>query len=211
MFSFFTVIDCDDVELISQCFEFYESVITENNLITTFLMQKIAKYPDVQERLRDEMIEIKGQIDQNGLTYDMINGMKYTEMVISEALRMCKIAPELKRRATRQYVLENSNGETVVIQPGDAIWMPAYILQNDPQYFPNPSIFDPQRFSDENKKNQIPGTYAPFGIGPRDCIGCLYPMAELKITLYHLLLNFKIEYIAKNEGNCNSIKLKQRI
>lgn len=170
-------------------------------------MQKLAANHDIQRRLYDEMVEVKKRMDGNDLTYELINGMKYAEMVIFEGLRMCKIAPELKRRATRPYVLENSNGDTVTIQPGDGVWLPAFILQNDPQYYPSPEKFDPERFSDENKKSHVPGTYGPFGMGPRDCIGCLYPMAELKITLYHLLVNFSIESV---NDMSNSVKLVQR-
>lgn len=80
---------------------------------------------------------------------------------------MCMIAPELRRRATKSYILENSNGAKVEIKPGDAVWLPSFILQNDPRYYSNPLVFDPDRFSDENRKSHVAGTYAPFGMGPR--------------------------------------------
>lgn len=38
-------------------------------------------------------------------------------------------------------------------------------------YMKFPERFDPERFSDENRKNIEPGHYVPFGIGPRSCIG----------------------------------------
>lgn len=197
--------------MIAQCFEFYESVITENNLITTFLARRLAEHSDIQQRLYDECLSIKKRIGDNVLTYDVLNEMKYAEMVIYEGLRMCPIATELKRRATKRYVLENSNGEKVTVNPGDGIYLPAFILQNDPKYYPNPSVFDPDRFNDENRKAHIPGTYAPFGMGSRNCIGCQHPMVELKITFYYVLLHFEIENIEQSD-TCNSsmVMLKQR-
>lgn len=138
--------------------------------------------------------------------------MKYTEMVIYEGLRMCPIVTELKRRATKPYELENSNGETVIVNVGDAVWLPAYTFQNDPQYYPDPNVFDPERFNDKNRKLHVTGTYAPFGIGPRDCIGCKHPIIDLKILFYYLLLKFKIMPITTaNEPDKNSIKLVRRI
>lgn len=160
-----------DTEIIAQVFEFYESAITENNLITTFLVRQLAEHHDIQQRLYDECASIKHQINDQPLTYDILNHMKYMGMVINEALRMCPIATELKRRATKPYVLVNSNGEKAYVKPGDAIWLPTFTFQNDPQHYPNPSVFDPERFNAENRKTHTAGTYAPFGIGPRNCIG----------------------------------------
>lgn len=155
--------------MISQCFEFYESVITENNLIITFVAQRLAESPDIQQRLYDEMHKIHRHIGGNDLTYnDVAGNMKYAEMVINESLRMCMIAPELRRRATKSFVLMNFDGDKIEIKPGDAIWLPSFILQNDPQYWgENVNKFDPERFSAENKHLIRTGTYAPFGIGPR--------------------------------------------
>lgn len=193
--------------MIGQCFEFLEAIITENNLILTFMAHRLAENAEIQERLYDECMEIRSRLGDEHLTYDDLSGMKYCEMVINEALRMCEITPELRRRATKKYVLENSNGCKVVVNPGDAIWMPVFTMQNDPKYFPNPTKFDPERFSDENRKSHVPGTYAPFGMGPRDCIGCQYVVAELKITFYYLLLNFKIDKV-DNASKCDKFPIR---
>jgi cytochrome P450 family 6 len=42
-------------------------------------------------------------------------------------------------------------------------------MQNDPEFFPDPDNFIPERFDDDNQKNQ--DIYMPFGEGPRQCIG----------------------------------------
>lgn len=44
-------------------------------------------------------------------------------------------------------------------------------FHHNPEYFPDPEKFDPERFSDENRKNIQQQHYVPFGIGPRACIG----------------------------------------
>lgn len=149
--------------------------------MATYLARRLAENPNIQERLYDECTHIKSQIGENPLNYEILNRMEYMEMVIFEGLRMCPIATELKRRATKPYTLENSNGEKVTIQTGDAIWLPIFILQNDPKYYPNPTAFDPERFSQENRKTHVSGTYAPFGLGPRDCkyfftSFCIHPL-----------------------------------
>ena len=44
-------------------------------------------------------------------------------------------------------------------------------IQHDSQYFPEPEIFDPERFTEENKGSRQKYTYIPFGEGLRMCIG----------------------------------------
>lgn len=118
----------------------------------TFIARQLAKHSDIQERLYDEVIKIRNRVGENQLTNDDVNEMKYAEMVIHEGLRLCPIVTELKRRATKAYVFEDYNGGKVTVKQGDAVWLPSFVMQTDPQYYPNPTEFDPERFNDENKK-----------------------------------------------------------
>ncbi|KAG0430393.1 hypothetical protein HPB47_022723, partial [Ixodes persulcatus] len=51
--------------------------------------------------------------------------------------------------------------------------------------------FDPERFS-EGQERHPPEAYAPFGLGPRACIGSRLAMLELKATLVKVVRRFKI-------------------
>ena len=90
-------------------------------------------------------------------------------------------------------------GKKFTIEKNVGIIVPIYGFHRDPKYFPDPHKFDPERFSEENRRNIDPDTYLPFGIGPRNCIGSRFALMELKTLLYYLLLNFKFEVTAKTQ------------
>ena len=57
------------------------------------------------------------------------------------------------------------------MREGEILGIPVWSFHRDPEYFPDPLKFDPERFSEENKHTINPMVYMPFGVGPRNCIG----------------------------------------
>lgn len=75
------------------------------------------------------------------------------------------------RICTKNYSCKIDGYEKFLIEKGQSIWIPIIAIHNDPKYYPEPEKFDPERFSDENKRLIISGAFLPFGLGPRNCIG----------------------------------------
>ena len=75
--------------------------------------------------------------------------------------------------------------------------IPTYAIHHDPQYYPDPYKFIPERFNAENKKNRNPYAYMPFGVGPRNCIAMRFAIIEGKCALAHLMHNFRVEPCTK--------------
>ena len=105
-----------------------------------------------------------------------------------ETLRLYGPVFQLFRTASRDYKLEKSN---LTIRKGTLTIIPIYSIHTDPEFYPDPEKFDPERFSEENKKNRHPMAHLPFGDGPRNCIGLRFGLMQSKIALAQLLLNFK--------------------
>lgn len=82
---------------------------------------------------------------------------------------------------------------------GTYVIIPAVGFHMDPQYFPNPDIFDPDRFTDENKSKRHPYSFLPFGEGPRNCAGIRFGMLQTKLGLAMLLKEFHFDVSVKTE------------
>lgn len=96
---------------------------------------------------------------------------------------------QLIREATEDYVIPNTD---MKIAKGTSVVVMPYLFQMDPEYFPDPQKFDPDRFSKENVATQHPFTYLPFGEGPRICIGSRFAQLQSRFALALLLQNFKL-------------------
>lgn len=137
----------------------------------TFAAYELAVNPDVQTRLFEEVRETSESIGGQRLHYDALQKMKYMDQVVTETLRKWPPALLTDRLCNRDYVFDDGKDMKLLIEKGRVVWIPISAIHRDPTYWPEPEKFDPERFSDENKKNVIPGTFMPFGNGPRNCIG----------------------------------------
>lgn len=85
-------------------------------------------------------------------------------MKIIETLRKYPPASFLTRQAINDYPVPGSN---VVIEKRSPVLIPIHAIHHDPEYYPNPEAFDPERFSNEEKLKRDPMTWLAFGSGPR--------------------------------------------
>lgn len=107
----------------------------------------------------------------------------------AETLRKYPSLVNLNRIAKQNYTVP---GTDIVIEKGTPVIIPAYAIQMDPEYYPNPEKFDPDRFSSEEKMNRDSMTWLPFGDGPRNCIGLRFGMMQTRIGLIAILNNFEL-------------------
>jgi len=92
--------------------------------------------------------------------------------MFTETLRKYPVAPFLDRTCCTDYKLPAPTGNgTITLPAGTGICIPILGLHHDPKYFSEPEKFDPNRFTEENKRSRPNYTYIPFGEGPRMCIG----------------------------------------
>jgi cytochrome P450 len=104
----------------------------------------------------------------------------YVTATIQETLRD---RPVLPNAAPRLVVKPVTVGDWTY-EPGPALVANSYLVHHDPEIYPDPHAFRPERFLDAS-----PGTYTwiPFGGGRRRCLGASFAMLEMKVVLRTLL------------------------
>ena len=150
----------------------------------TFVMHFLLKYPELQEKIREEINEVMGNSEK--VTFEHVQEMKYMEKFILETLRRAHPFGQIfERECTKDYQIPGTN---YVVRKGEIINFSLLYermkMENDSFY--NPLEFDPENFNPSNN----PDTFSAlaFGQGPRNCLGKRYAMLTMKLALVIMIM-----------------------
>lgn len=176
----------NELVITAQCVLFYIAGYDTTATTLSFLSYCLALHPGIQQKCMEEIEEVlrrhKGEI-----TYEALQEMTYLDMVFAETLRLYPPAPRVDRKVTKDFTLPDTD---LKLQKGQKITIPIYSIHRDPDHYPDPLKFDPERFSPENKAMRSQIVYLPFGSGPRNCIGMRFALMEAKVAAVYLLQEF---------------------
>ncbi|XP_057365879.1 cytochrome P450 4c3-like [Daphnia carinata] len=153
----------------------------------------IGSHPEVQDRVSEELNLVFGTSDRPITMADILQ-LKYLECCIKEALRLYPSVAMYGRTLSEDAIIHG-----YVVPAGSTVAVIPYSLHRDPQQFPDPECFNPDRFWGDNKRSRHPYAYVPFSAGPRNCIGQKYAVMEEKVVLATVLRNFHLESLEKRE------------
>lgn len=151
----------------AQVFIMYIAGFGNNALTLPYTLFHLAKHPEVQNKLLQEINYILVKNDGN-LTYESVKDMVYLDQVFSETLRLNPLTNSVQRSSARRY---NIPGTEAIVEKGTTIIISPYAIHRDERNYPDPDKFDPERFSADNSEGRHPCAFIPFGAGPRSCIG----------------------------------------
>lgn len=156
----------------------------------TWTLYALGHNPEIQDKLRQEILDVIGNDSKTQVTGQHVKNLKYMERVIKEALRLYPPVPLIARELTKDMTFDDH-----IVPKGVSLFMVPYLLHRMPDIFPNPEIFDPDRFLSEEVEKRHPHSYIPFSAGPRNCIGQKFAMMEMKIFLSYLVRAYSFESI----------------
>ncbi|XP_045770498.1 cytochrome P450 4C1-like isoform X2 [Maniola jurtina] len=185
--------ELDPTELLNETFTIFTTSQEALAKISSLTLLMMAFHPKCQEKLHAEIVSVIGNKDRP-VTYEDIKQMPYLDMVFKEVIRLFPIAGMMQRTITEDIAIS-----TCTIPAGASLLVPTYHLHRSPKYWPNPDVFDPERFSPENTKTRNPYCYVPFSLGSMDCLGRHYAEKLVKTIVIRIMQNFKLSTLNKYE------------
>nr|CAD7202888.1 unnamed protein product [Timema douglasi] len=165
----YALVEFTDEDVAAQALTFFTDGYETSANALIYTLYQLALNPHVQEKLRDEItagLEFTG----GEITYEAIQEMKYLHMVCEESLRKYPPITYMNRICTKPYDLPTVSGGTYRVEVGMSVVIPTLALHHDPQYYPDPDRFNPERFSEDSIQTRPKYVYFPFGGGPRICL-----------------------------------------
>lgn len=161
----------------------YETVA--NALAWTWLL--LGQNPDAEAKLHTEIDSVlKGRAP----ALEDLPQLRYAEMVLSESMRLYPPAWAMGRQATCDVEIGPYK-----LPAGTYVFFSQYIIQRNPDFFPDPLRFDPERFTPERKAGRSRFAYFPFGGGSRQCIGESFAWMEAVLSLVTLAQRWRLRLV----------------
>ncbi|ELS31430.1 Unspecific monooxygenase [Pseudanabaena biceps PCC 7429] len=152
-----------------------------------FMLYALLKNPEAMAKVQQEV----NLLFQNGIPQaEQLRGMSALHGAAMETLRMYPVASAIQRTAIAPFTFKDfrvDRGTTLII----ATTVPHFL----PQFFPNPQVFDIDRFHPPRSEHKQNGAFAPFGAGAHLCLGNGLAEVQIMLTMATLLhqLEFSLE------------------
>ena len=170
-----------------------------------FVVYELAMNPIVQKKLQEEVDQACEGLDPEELpSFSAVQEMEYLSAVLHETMRRHTIVGVIPRGCIKDFRIP---GTDIVIEKGTDIEIPAAGIHMDPDIYPDPEEFRPERFLKEAKVKRHPMSFQGFGQGPRNCIGLRFFLVDAKICLVRVLKKFSI---MKSDQTPSEIELDPR-
>lgn len=169
-------------ELIDQLGVFFLAGHETTASALTWAFYIAATQPDVLARIRAEVAAVAGD---GPVEFEHIRRLAYVRNVFREALRLyppITFIPRVAAEATRIGTERVKRGTMIMVAP--------WVIHRHHNFWQNPDAFDPDRFAPGREEAIVPGTYMPFGLGPRICVGAAFATTEATLILARLLRRF---------------------
>lgn len=148
----------------------------------TWLFFILSIHPETVARIRAEVDAVVGTGE---VTFEHVRELRFVRAVFRETLRLYPPITFIPRVA-----LENTEIGRFRVKRGAMIMISPWTTHRNFSFWRNPNHFDPDRFMPEREGELTPGTFLPFGMGPRTCIGVGFAHQEACLIVARLVRMF---------------------
>ncbi|HET7323560.1 MAG TPA: cytochrome P450 [Halococcus sp.] len=163
----------------------------------TWAIYLVATHPEIQNRMYEETRSSRLFGPLSTASTDSVWTPTHTELraefslihrVFQEVLRLYPTLPVFGRSACEGVSLGG-----YAIEDGAPVFVSPYVTHRDPEFWENPTKFDPDRFLPSRSRDRPEFAYYPFSAGPNGCLGREIATTEAVVALATLFREYRVE------------------
>lgn len=192
----------DDTELRDQILNLFLAGFETSASGLTWTFMLLARYPEVTRKVLEEVEQVVGD---GPVQAEHLPQLQYLGWVLNEAMRLY---PPIW---TNERVLQEDdtiNGHH--IPRGTMVAVSTWLLHHHPALWTQPRRFDPERFSDERSEGRNRYAFAPFGLGPRTCVGNHFATMQAKVMVATIVRRMVIDVTSTDVEPLAAVTLRPR-
>ena len=145
----------------------------------------LAECPHLQTALREEMRAVDGD---GPIGFESLKSLNKLRNLFRETLRLYPPVSFFVRAVTKPTTMREK-----LMKAGSMIVISPWLIQRNPENFPCPHAFDPDRFTQPEQAEACRRAYMPFGKGPRVCVGAGFAQQEAMLVLGSIVRHFALD------------------
>merc|ERR1711892_36338 len=178
--------DFSKLDLATSMMDFIGAGTEASATTLKWIVLYLTLYQDVQDKCRQEISQVLAT--SRCTMADMAN-LPFVQATISEVQRLAQVLP----LSIAHRTLSPTQVDGFTFPSGSAFFANLSFIMKDPNNFPQPEVFDPSRFINENAKYCKNERFIPFGIGKRYCMGEL--LARNEVFLFTVNLVQRLQFL----------------
>ncbi|MFD5121331.1 cytochrome P450 [Streptomyces sp. NPDC058385] len=152
--------------------------------VLSWVLYELSRNPAIEAGVLDELHQVVGE---RPIAFGDVMRLPYLRRVIDEALRLHHTGFLVTRRTTTETRL----GEWI-LPAGVELAYCQHAWHRDPELFPDPLRFDPDRWLEATQPSPSSG-YIPFGTGAHKCIGDRFALTEMITAIATIVRRVRLE------------------
>lgn len=163
------------LQLRDECLTLFLAGHETTAVLMSWTWMLLSQNPGIEAKLHEELDRV---LESRPATLDDVDKLVYTRYVVTEAMRLYPPAYGFGRQA-----IEDNTVGPYRVRKGTIIGLSPFIMHRQPEWYPNPDSFDPDRWTPERSAGLPKFAYCPFGGGTRKCIGDQFAWMEATLIL----------------------------
>jgi cytochrome P450 len=176
-----------DEELFDELRTLFVAANDTSSKVMTWAVYSLSQNGTILQTVESQIEQVLGSRSPE---FEDVEHLPYVKMVMNETMRLYPPVWMMPRTPIEDFTLGDYS-----IKKGSSLFITPFFVHRDERYYPDPDTFDPERWTDEERRKRPKMSFFPFGAGPRVCVGEAFSMYHLVVIMAAICQRYEFRLV----------------